>query len=131
MLAGQCVASSERALRVCETASPPVYYVPAEDVRMQWLEPAEQQSFCEWKGVARYWNLRVGERFVAEAAFGYPSPDVGFEALRDHVGFYPGRLDECYLGDERVRPQAGGFYAGWITDEIRGPFKGDPGTQHW
>ncbi|MDJ0786349.1 MAG: DUF427 domain-containing protein [Myxococcota bacterium] len=128
---GQCIAESTRALRVCETASPPVYYVPAEDVRRELLEESAQQSFCEWKGVARYWTLRVGDAVSVDAAWSYPNPDAPFEALRDHLAFYPGRVEAAWLDDERVRPQAGDFYGGWVTDEIKGPFKGDPGTGHW
>ncbi len=130
-LGGVVLAESRRALRVCETASPPVYYVPADDVRMDLLEPSEHRSFCEWKGMARYWSARAGGPLVSEVAWSYSEPDAGFEALRDHLAFYPGRVDACFLGEERVRPQAGGFYGGWITDAVKGPFKGEPGTGHW
>ncbi len=130
-LGGVVLAASPRALRVLETASPPVYYVPAEDVRREHLEPSSHQSFCEWKGVARYWSARVGDRFVPEVAWSYPTPDPGFEALRDCIAFYPGRVDACFLGDERVTPQAGSFYGGWVTSAIVGPFKGEPGTEGW
>jgi len=130
-LGDEIVADSTRALRVCETASPPVYYVPAEDVRMAFLEPSDERSFCEWKGAARYWNLRVGGRIVPAAAWSYPTPDAGFAELRNALAFYPGRVDGCFLDDERVRPQAGEFYGGWVTDEIVGPFKGEPGTEGW
>jgi len=131
VLAGAVVAESARALRVCETASPPVYYLPPEDVRRDRLEPSRRRSFCEWKGEACYWSLRVGERFVPDAAWSYPTPDPDFVALRDHLAFYPGRVDGCFLDGERVRPQAGDFYGGWVTDEIVGPFKGEPGTEGW
>jgi len=130
-LAGEVVAESTRALRVCETASPPVYYVPPEDVRRECIEPSERRSYCEWKGAAVYWDVRVGERLVRDAAWSYPEPDAPFAALRDHLAFYPGRLDGCFLDGERVRPQAGDFYGGWVTDEIVGPFKGEPGTEGW
>ena len=130
VLAGTPVAESDRALRVCETASPPVYYVPPQDVRREHLEPAERSSFCEWKGRARYWHARVGGILVADAAWSYPAPEAAFEALRDYVAFYPGRV-EAWLGVERVRPQPGGFYGGWVTDELVGPWKGEPGTEGW
>lgn len=129
-LAGEVVAQSERAVRVCETAGPPTVYVPLDDVRRAIVEPSERTSFCEWKGRARYFHVRVGDRVARDAAWSYPDPRTGFEALRDHVSFYPGRV-ACWLGDERVRPQPGGFYGGWITDGIRGPFKGDPGSESW
>ncbi len=130
-LAGRVVARSDRALRVAETASPPVYYVPRDDVDESVLVANEAESFCEWKGLARYHDLRVGERVAERAAWSYPTPDPEYAALRDHLAFYPGRVDACYLGDERVRPQPGPFYGGWVTDEIKGPFKGEPGTEGW
>lgn len=129
---GEVVADSERALRVLETASPPTVYVPRTDVRAELLGEAEgRQTFCEWKGHASYLHLDAGGKPSEAAAFFYEEPRAGFEALRDHVAFYPGRVDAAWLGDERVRPQAGSFYAGWITDDIEGPFKGDPGTEGW
>jgi len=130
-LGGELLAESARALRVCATASPPVYYVPRADVRADGLEPSPRRSFCEWKGEARYWHARAGGRFAADAAWSYPAPDAGFAALADHVAFYPGRVDACWLGDERVEPQAGDFYGGWVTADVLGPFKGDPGTEGW
>jgi uncharacterized protein (DUF427 family) len=130
-LAGQVIARSRRALRVCETAGPPTIYVPPEDVRMELLEPSAQGSFCEWKGAARYFSVRVGERLARDAAWSYPEPRPPYEALRDRLAFYPGRVDACFLADERVEPQPGRFYGGWITREIRGPFKGEPGSEGW
>lgn len=131
VLAGDVtVADSRRALRILETASPPTVYVPPEDVRRELLSPAGGHSICEWKGRASYWDLEAGDRVVREAAWGYPDPVPAYAALRDHLAFYPGRV-ACFLDDERVRPQEGDFYGGWITDEIRGPFKGAPGTLGW
>ncbi len=129
--AGEVVARSERALRVCETASPPTYYVPREDVRMEWVEPSERTTFCEWKGLARYAALRVGDRVAADAAWTYPAPDPPYEALRDHLAFHAGRVDACFVGDQRVTPQPGEYYGGWITPELAGPFKGEPGSEGW
>ncbi len=128
---GERVAHSTRALRVCETSSPPVYYVPLADVNQALLESSPSQSFCEWKGMAHYVSLRVSDRVSRDAAWGYAMPDEGFEALRDHLAFYPGRVDVCRLDDEDVKPQPGDYYGGWITHEIKGPFKGDPGTSGW
>ena len=129
---GVAIAESDRALRVCETASPPTIYVPREEVRMELLvEVPDRHTHCEWKGRAHYFDLDAGGSRAAAAAFHYPEPRTAFAALRDHVSFYPGRVDAAYLDDERVRPQPGSFYAGWITDEIEGPFKGEPGTEGW
>ncbi len=129
--AGVVVAQTDRALRVVETSSPPCYYLPREDVEVGYLEASASTSFCEWKGIARYVSLRVGERRALDAAWTYPDPDPGFEALRDHLAFFPGRVDACFVGDERVRAQQGPYYGGWITPELVGPFKGEPGTEDW
>jgi uncharacterized protein (DUF427 family) len=129
---GEVVAESDRALRVLETASPPTIYLPREDVRMELLsEAGGKHTLCEWKGRASYLDLDAGGKRSNAAAFFYADPRPAFEALRDHVSFYAGRVDTAYLGDELVRPQGGSFYAGWVTDDIEGPFKGEPGTEGW
>jgi len=129
-LDGAPIAETRAALRMCETASPPVYYLPPGDVDFDRLEPVDHRTHCEWKGVARYWDVVAGDARARGAAFAYASPNARYAAVADHVGFYPGRV-ECFVDGERVRPQAGGFYAGWITDAIVGPFKGEPGTGGW
>lgn len=129
--AGAVLAESRRALRVCETASPPCYYVPFDDVRTDLLEPTASSSLCEWKGVARYFRVRVDGRVAEDVAWSYPDPFEGFERLRDHLAFFASRVDACFLGDERVVPQPGGFYGGWITRDVVGPFKGEPGSEGW
>ena len=125
------IASTDRALRVLETSHPPGYYLPFDDVRLDLLVEETHQTFCEWKGCARYWGLEVDGGHVRSVGWSYPEPTPGFEALADHISFYPGRVDACFVGGERVRAQAGGFYGGWILDEIVGPFKGEPGTMGW
>ncbi len=129
--AGRVVAESANALRVLETASPPTVYVPPADVDRSCLVRSSGSSLCEWKGVAAYFSVRVDGREARDAAWAYPDPLPPFEALRDHVSFYPGRVDACFLGDERVRPQPGPFYGGWVTSNLVGPFKGEPGTEGW
>jgi uncharacterized protein (DUF427 family) len=123
------VASTDRSLRILETASPPTYYLPAADVAWDLLEEIEQSSFCEWKGRASYYAL-AGSGSPTAIAWRYRNPSPRFSAIHDHVSFYPGRI-ACFVDGERVRPQAGEFYGGWITDRVVGPFKGDPGTGHW
>ena len=125
------VADSARALRVLETAGPPTYYLPAEDVRMDLLTPAEGHTICEWKGEAGYFHVQIGDRTARKAAWSYPDPKPEFEQIRDHVAFYPGRVDAAFLDDEPVRPQPGRYYGGWVTDDIVGPFKGEPGSESW
>ncbi|MEU9078412.1 DUF427 domain-containing protein [Kitasatospora sp. NPDC004745] len=129
--AGMLVASSSRALRVLETSHPPVYYLPPADVATGLLTEGRGVSVCEWKGLARYWDLRVGPRLAPSAAWSYPDPLPGYRALRDFLAFYPGRVDDCTVDGEAVLAQEGDFYGGWITSEITGPFKGGAGTAGW
>jgi uncharacterized protein (DUF427 family) len=124
------VARTLRALRVLETSHPPSVYLPWADVARHLLQPAEGASFCEWKGPARYWSLVDGERRLTNVAWSYPEPLAGAEALADCVAFYPAALD-CRVAGVAVRPQPGGFYGGWITPELVGPFKGDAGSAGW
>ena len=124
---GETIAESDNALRVLETSQPPAYYFPPEDVRSELLTPDDRRTFCEWKGQARYWTVNGSPA----AGWSYPQPDERYAALRDHVAFYPQKVDACYVGDERVEPNAGDFYGGWVTSDITGPFKGGPGTAGW
>jgi uncharacterized protein (DUF427 family) len=128
---GVVIADTVEAQRVLETSHPPVYYIPPQDIRMEYLIAAPGSTFCEWKGHARYYTVVVGERKAERAAWRYPDPVKGYESIRDHVAFYAGAMDECTVDGERVTPQPGGFYGGWITKEIVGPFKGEPGTAGW
>ena len=130
-LGGEVIAASDRALRVLETAGAPTVYLPREDVRADALRPAKGTTECEWKGTASYFDAIVGQRVRPRAAWTYPNPKPDFESLRDHIAFYAGRVDGAYLDDERVEPQPGDFYGGWITAEIQGPIKGEPGSEGW
>ena len=125
---GTTLASTTRALRVLETASPPTFYIPADDVEVMRLSSGPGRSICEWKGTASYWYLTGGES--VPVAWSYQNPTPRFQTLINHLAFFPARL-QCYVDGERVRPQPGAFYGGWITDELVGPFKGDPGTEQW
>lgn len=122
--AGLLIADSTRAVRVLETSHPPAYYVPPADIRMDLLEATSRRTFCEFKGTASYWTLRAAGREAVDVAWSYSKPTRGFEAITGHLAFYASRLDECFVDEERVVPQAGSFYGGWITAEIEGPFKG-------
>jgi uncharacterized protein (DUF427 family) len=131
VLGGETIADTTSGWRVLETSHPPVYYFPPLDVRSGALISVAGRSLCEWKGVATYFDVTGGGARVRRAAWGYPEPTEPFLPIRDHVAFYPGAMDTCLVGDERVRPQPGGFYGGWITLGIVGPFKGEPGTAGW
>lgn len=124
------VARTRRAVLVQETAHPPSVYLPWQDVARQWLQPAAGGSFCEWKGQAQYWTLVDGDRRAHRVAWSYAQPLAGAEALADCVAFYPAAL-QCTVGGAAVTAQAGGFYGGWITPELVGPFKGEAGSEGW
>jgi uncharacterized protein (DUF427 family) len=128
---GITIADSRRSYRVLETSHPPVYYIPPPDIQMQYLQPTSRQSFCEWKGAASYYAIAVGDKQVADAAWYYPNPTAAFAAIKDSVAFYPHLMDACYVDGEQIIPQPGGFYGGWITNDIVGPFKGIPGSWGW
>jgi uncharacterized protein (DUF427 family) len=128
---GVTLAYTTRAKRVLETSHPPVYYVPPEDIRMEHLESSEGTSVCEWKGRARYYDVVTDERREGRAAWYYPDPVPAYRELKDHVAFYPAKMDACWVDGEKVEAQKGGFYGGWITSEVVGPFKGTPSTWGW
>ncbi len=130
MLHGVVVGRTSRALRVLETSHPPTYYLPPDDVDGDLLVPAAGSSFCEWKGSATYWTVTAGGASVVGQAWSYRRPSTSFAPLADHLSFYPAHFD-CFVDGERVRPQPGEFYGGWITDDVRGPFKGVPGSMWW
>jgi len=120
--------STRRSIRICETASPPTFYFHPDDVNWDLLIPTRGSSFCEWKGAAAYWALEHAPD--VPVAWTYPDPSAKFRDYAGWASFYPSRVD-CHVDGERVIPQTGGFYGGWITSDVVGPFKGDPGTGHW
>lgn len=124
------IAETRRAVRVLETASPPTFYIPPEDVRADLLVRQRGTSLCEWKGSATYWSLSMDGSKVPKVAWSYETPFPEFNEIRGHLSFYPAKLD-CYVDGHRAQPQLGGFYGGWVTPEIVGPFKGQAGTGGW
>lgn len=128
---GVKIADTRDSYRVLETSHPPVYYLPPADIRMEYLQPGEGRSFCEWKGMAGYYTVTVGDKQARNVAWYYPDPTPAFTAITDYVAFYAMPMDACYVDDELVRPQPGNFYGGWITDDIVGPFKGEPNSWGW
>ncbi|WP_263381848.1 DUF427 domain-containing protein [Granulicella arctica] len=131
--AGVVVAETQRGMRILETSHPPVYYFPPEDVAMEMVRPSAQRgSFCEFKGVASYWDLVIaGTATVRGVAWSYAAPSKAYVGLRDYLAFYASKVDECWVDEERVVAQSGDFYGGWITAHLKGPFKGAPGTMGW
>jgi uncharacterized protein (DUF427 family) len=128
---GQPIADTVAGYRVLETSHPPVYYLPSADIEQPYLHAAQGSSWCEFKGHAKYWSLDVGGNKSINAAWSYPAPSPGFAEIAGYLAFYASRVDECWVDDERVQPQQGDFYGGWITSRIVGPFKGGAGTRGW
>jgi len=128
---GKKIAETQNAKRVLETSHPPTYYIPPDDVAAQYLKSSHRRSFCEYKGTALYLDLVDAENRSPDAAWFYPDPSPPFEPIREHLAFYPSRVEACFVGGERVAAQEGDFYGGWITQEIVGPFKGSSGTWGW
>ncbi|KUI25337.1 hypothetical protein AU195_24070 [Mycobacterium sp. IS-1496] len=128
---GRTVASTTTAWRVLETSHPPTYYLPADCFAPGTLRPAAGSSWCEWKGQAGYYDVVAGDRVAPRAAWTYAHPTRGFEAIAGAVAVMAAQMDRCTVDDEQVVPQPGGFYGGWITSRVVGPFKGVPGSMGW
>ena len=129
-LGGETVAETTGALRVLETHHAPTYYFPPQDVSAALL-PARGSSFCEWKGNAVYFGVLAGDRTATRAAWSYPTPTTAFQDLAGYLSFYASAVDACFVGDERVIPQPGDFYGGWVTANLQGRIKGAPGSEGW
>ena len=125
------VVDAGQSFRVLETSHPPVYYFSPESIRMDLLKRSSGGSVCEWKGQASYYDLRLDDRVIENAAWCYDQPSDRFSAIAGFLAFYPSKMDSCTVDDERVVAQPGDFYGGWITADIVGPFKGVPGSRGW
>jgi uncharacterized protein (DUF427 family) len=130
-LGGVRIAASVRSLRVLETSHPPSYYLPADDFAPDALRATDGASWCEFKGEATYFDVHGGDVVAPRAAWTYPRPSPGFEVIAGLVAVMPGAMDRCTVDGEVVRAQEGGFYGGWITSRVAGPFKGVPGSWGW
>lgn len=129
-LSKRTIVDTVNAVRVLETHHPPTYYIPLSDVDCD-LVPVPGTSFCEWKGNARYFDVKAGSITASRAAWCYEKPVPSFASIRDRLAFYATKMDACFVGEARVDPQAGTFYGGWITPNLRGMPKGAPGTEFW
>lgn len=128
---GITIAETSAGIRTLETSHPPSYYFPPADVNFTVLRRSQSRSVCEWKGLALYYDFAAGGETLHDIAWSYPDPTGAFAMLRDHVAFYASPFDACYVDGERVTPQPGNFYGGWITSHVAGPFKGIPGSRFW
>lgn len=129
--AGHVIADTRASIRTIETSHPPSYYLPLSDIAPHVLSPSDGSSFCEWKGVAVYWDVVIDGMMLPKVGWSYPSPTPAFASLRGHVAFYAVPFDRCSVDGETVVAQPGAFYGGWITGSVSGPFKGGPGSQGW
>lgn len=127
---GQLIARTKNSIRVLETASPPTFYLPQDDVDMGFLRKSTGTSFCEWKGSATYWSIEINNRTLENAAWSYDNPNPEFRPISGYLSFYPAKVN-CFVDEIRVAPQPGAFYGGWMTPEIVGPVKGEPGSGGW
>ncbi|MEM0910159.1 MAG: DUF427 domain-containing protein [Pseudomonadota bacterium] len=127
----EVIADTTQAFRILETSHPPVYYIPMDDCKLKYFIASNNSSFCEWKGKARYFHLRVKEKQEDNVIWQYSDPVSRFKAIANCIAVYPSRMDACFVDGEKVQAQAGDFYGGWITSNIVGPFKGEPGTWGW
>ena len=125
------VADTRASIRTLETSHPPSYYIPREDIAPGVLRSAHGTTICEWKGEAVYWDVVIGDVVLPRVGWSYPRPTPDFAALRDYVAFHAGPFDRCSVDGATVVPQQGGYYGGWITSAVAGPFKGGPGTREW
>ncbi|MGM0546311.1 MAG: DUF427 domain-containing protein [Bacteroidota bacterium] len=128
---GAEIAHSSNTQRVLETSHPPVYYIPQQDIRMECLEPISGTTYCEWKGQAKYFDVTVNNQRATKAAWCYPDPTDIFQSIAGNIAFYAHKMDSCFVDGEQVEAQKGRFYGGWITSDIVGPFKGEPGSAGW
>lgn len=125
------IADTRRSVRTLETSHPPSYYIPPADIASGVLRAAGGNSFCEWKGVAVYWDVTIGDVVLPRAGWSYPDPTRAFALLRDHVAFYAAPFERCSVDGATATAQPGEFYGGWVTATLAGPFKGVPGSRLW
>ena len=128
---GIAIADTRQAKRLLETSHPPTYYFPPEDIKLEHLIATHKKNICEWKGAYQYYDIKIGDQLIKYAAWQYFAPTPNFMPMREYYGFIAALMDACYVNDELVKPQSGDFYGGWITADIVGPFKGEPGTWGW
>lgn len=128
---GHGIADTTRSVRTLETSHPPSYYIPRVDIDPAVLRPSTRRSMCEWKGAASYFDVVIGDTVFRDVAWSYSSSTPEFASIAGHLAFYADPFDTVLVDGEQVIPQPGGFYGGWITSAVAGPFKGVPGSTFW
>lgn len=128
---GAMIADTRAAIRVLEKGHAPVFYIPPADVETDRLAAGTAESFCQWKGVATYWSVFTRGLLVVNTAWSYEATPPQYDAIRGYFAFSAQLMDECWVEHERAAPSPGPPHGGWVTSTIIGPFKGEPGTEHW
>ena len=120
---GLTIAETTRGYRVIERHHPPTYYFPLADIHTDVLSENAHRSFCEWKGVARYYDVTINASRSMNAAWVYSDPARAFRDIKGYISFYASKVDHCYVNGERAVPQSSDFYGGWVTHHLQGDFK--------
>jgi uncharacterized protein (DUF427 family) len=92
-LAGRVIADTTEALTLREARYPPVHYIPRKDADMAALARSAAATWCPYKGEASYFGIPAGGARSAEAAWSYEAPHAAVAAIKDHLAFYPDRVD--------------------------------------
>jgi len=125
------IIDTHQAYRVLETSHPPTYYLPIDQFKKGIFVPNSGTSFCEFKGMASYYDIELNGKKALNSAWYYTWPNASYGAIKNTVSIYAHLMDACYVNGEKVKAQEGDFYGGWITSNIVGPFKGGSGTWGW
>lgn len=123
---GRLIAATTSGFRVLETAGAPTYYFREADVATSLVWRTGMTFHCEWKGVSEEISTAGVRRAGWVLTDAYPE----FGSLQGYYAFYPHSL-ACFVGDLRARPQPGNYYGGWVTPDLVGPIKGEPGSESW
>lgn len=124
---GEVLAESRKAFKCCDLGNAPVYFLPPQDVAMEWMRPTEQRTHLEWMGVASYWQINVKRNLLESACISLTQASAQYGKLNNYFAFHAGLLD-CEVDGHKVYPQKSRKHIGWITPELVGPFKGEPGV---
>lgn len=123
---GRVLASTHQGRCVLETAGAPTYYFPPQDVAGDIVQRTERTFICEWKGMSQATSTSA----ISKAGWTLTALFPEFASLYGWYAFYPQQL-HCFVGEEQVRAQPGGYYGGWVTRDLVGPIKGAWGSGSW
>jgi len=119
------IADSRRPLRLVELGHPPIYFIPPEDVRMEYLHPTTLRTVCPHNGLAWHYSVRVGNRCVEDAAWTFLHPLPPYSSLAEYIAFCPAHMQACLVDGELASSPPMQIHPGWVTAGVKGPFAGD------